>query len=57
MRYHCELCDREGHLEEFCFRRKRAVRREQERLNADMYSARVHDPLGVVIGEMLGHAV
>ena len=28
VRYHCEYCDREGHLEEFCFRRKRAVRRE-----------------------------
>ena len=28
VRYHCEFCDREGHLEEFCFRRKRAVRRE-----------------------------
>ena len=45
VRYHCEYCDREGHLEEFCFRRKRAVRREQERWNADMYSARVHGPL------------
>ena len=44
VRYHCEFCDREGHLEEFCFRRKRAVRREQERRNADMYSARVHGP-------------
>ena len=44
VRYHCEYCDREGHLEEFCFRRKRAVRREQERQNADMYSARVHGP-------------
>ena len=22
VRYHCEFCDREGHLEEFCFRRK-----------------------------------
>ena len=44
MRYHCEFCDREGHLEEFCFRRKRAVRREQERWNTDMYSARVHGP-------------
>src|SRR6185295_5683808 len=43
-RYHCEFCDREGHMEEFCFRRKRAVRKEQERRNADMYSARVHGP-------------
>ena len=44
VRYHCEYCDREGHLEEFCFRRKQAVRREQERRNADMYYARVHGP-------------
>jgi hypothetical protein len=44
VRYHCEYCDREGHLEEFCFRRKRAVRREQEIRNTDMYSARVHGP-------------
>ena len=28
VRYHCVFCDRDGHLEEFCFRRKRAVRRE-----------------------------
>ena len=44
VRYHCEYCHRDGHLEEFCFRRKRAVRHEQERRNADMYSARVHGP-------------
>src|SRR6185312_5293478 len=44
VRYHCEFCDRKGHLEEFCFRRKRAERREQERWNADMYAARVHGP-------------
>ena len=44
VRYHYEFCDREGHLEEFCFRRKRAVGREQERWNADMYSALLHGP-------------
>ena len=44
VRYHCEYYHRDGHLEEFCFRRKRAVRREQERHNSDMYSARVHGP-------------
>ena len=49
VRYHCEYCDREGHLEEFCFRRKRAVRRDQE-LGCMVL-------LGVVIGEMLGRAV
>ncbi|KAF0931942.1 hypothetical protein E2562_007123 [Oryza meyeriana var. granulata] len=25
-RYHCDFCDRDGHLYEFCFRRKRAER-------------------------------
>ena len=44
VRYHCEFYDRDGHLEEFCFRRKRVVRREQERRNSDMYSAWVHGP-------------
>ena len=28
-RYHCDFCDRDGHLYEFCFRRKRAERHEQ----------------------------
>ena len=28
VRYHYEYCDRDGHLEEFCFRRKWVVRRE-----------------------------
>jgi len=28
-RYHCEYCHRDCHLEEFCFRRKRAERRER----------------------------
>lgn len=27
--YHCDFCDRDGHLYEFCFRRMRAERREQ----------------------------
>jgi len=31
-------------LKEFCFRSKRAVRREQERRNLDMYSDQVHGP-------------
>src|SRR6185437_6601096 len=35
VRYHCKYCDREGHLKEFCFIRKRAVRRELERHNLD----------------------
>jgi len=44
VRYHYEFCDRDGHLEEFCFRRKRDVRRELERRNSDMYSAQVYFP-------------
>lgn len=27
--YHCDFCDRDGHLHEFCFRRMRTERREQ----------------------------
>ena len=27
--YHCDFCDRDGHLAEFCFRRKRAERRDR----------------------------
>jgi len=56
VKYHYEYCHRDGQLEEFCFRRKRAVRREQERHNSDMYSARVHGP-PLVVGNMLGRAV
>src|SRR5579883_2342167 len=33
--YQCEYCDREGHLEEFCFRRKRDERREREQKDKD----------------------
>ena len=58
VKYHCEFCDREGHLEEFCFRRKRAVRRESRRdgtRTCTLLGCMVL--LGVVIGEMLGRAV
>ena len=44
VRYHCEYCQRDGHLEEFCFRRKRAERREQERHNPDLYFQGVQGP-------------
>jgi hypothetical protein len=39
VRYHCEYCHRKGHLEEFCFRRKRDERRDLEMRNRDMYHA------------------
>ena len=57
MRYHCKYCDREGHLEEFCFRRKRAVRREQERRTRTCTLLGCMVLLGVVVGKMLGLAV
>ena len=37
VRYHCEYCHRDGHLVEFCFRRKRDERREYELNNRNMY--------------------
>src|SRR5579859_81565 len=37
VRYHCEYCQRDGHLAEFCFRRKRDERREFEWNNRDRY--------------------
>ena len=41
MRYHCEYCERDGNLAEFCFRRKRDDRRQVELNNRDMYHQRV----------------
>jgi hypothetical protein len=43
VRYHCDYCRREGHLVEFCFRRKRDERREYELNNRNMY----HPPHGI----------
>ncbi|RLM78030.1 hypothetical protein C2845_PM12G12760 [Panicum miliaceum] len=37
MRFHCDHCGRDGHLAEFCYRRKRAERRERQWRNQDMY--------------------
>jgi hypothetical protein len=37
VRFHCEHCGRDGHLEEFCWRKKREVRREKEVGNRDRY--------------------
>jgi hypothetical protein len=41
--YHCDYCHRDGHLAEFCFRRKRDERREYELNSRNMY----HPPHGV----------
>ncbi|WVZ76688.1 hypothetical protein U9M48_024641 [Paspalum notatum var. saurae] len=35
--YHCEFCQRNGHLEEFCFRRKRVERQERAWGNQDQF--------------------
>jgi hypothetical protein len=35
--FHCVFCGRDGHLEEFCFRRKRVEKREREWANPDMF--------------------
>jgi hypothetical protein len=43
MRYHCDYCHRDGHLAEFCFRRKRDERREYKLNNRNM----CHPPHGV----------
>jgi len=47
VRYHCKHCHRDGHLVEFCFRRKRDERREYELNNRNMYRPPhgVHVPL------------
>jgi hypothetical protein len=37
VRYHCDYCHRDGHLAEFCFRRKRDERREYELNNQNIY--------------------
>jgi hypothetical protein len=37
VRYHRDYCHRDGHLIEFCFRRKRDERREYELNNRNMY--------------------
>jgi hypothetical protein len=35
--FHCEHCGRDGHLAEFCFRRKREERLARELANKDRY--------------------
>jgi hypothetical protein len=35
--FHCEHCGRDGHLAEFCFRKKREERLARELANKDMY--------------------
>jgi hypothetical protein len=51
--YHCEHCGRDGHLVEFCFRRKREERLARELANKDMCrpSRGVPEPRMVPRGE------
>ena len=37
IRFHCEFCGRDGHLEEFCWRRKKKERMAREFENRDRY--------------------
>jgi hypothetical protein len=51
--FHCEHCGRDGHLAEFCFRRKRGERLSRELANKDRYrpSRGVSEPRLVPRGE------
>jgi hypothetical protein len=51
--FHCEHCGRDGHLAEFCFRRKREERLDREMDNKDRYcpSRSVPEPGLVPRGE------
>ncbi|WVZ70293.1 hypothetical protein U9M48_018970 [Paspalum notatum var. saurae] len=50
--YHCEFCQQYGHLEEFCFRRKRVERQERAWGNQDQfYQGGRQDPALLVVRE------
>jgi hypothetical protein len=38
VRFHCGYCGKEGHKDEFCFKRKREERMAKEWANKDMYN-------------------
>jgi hypothetical protein len=46
VRFHCGYCGRDGHKDEFCFKRKREERMAKEWANKDKYypSNGVHEP-------------
>jgi hypothetical protein len=46
VRFHCGYCGREGHKDEFCFKKKREERMTKEWANKDKYhpSSGVHEP-------------
>jgi hypothetical protein len=51
--FHCDHCGKDGHLAEFCFRRKREERLAREMANKDRYhpSCGVPEPTLVMRGE------
>jgi hypothetical protein len=57
--FHCEHCWRDGHLAEFCFRRKREERLARELANKDRYhpSRVVPEPRLVPRGEGMVHTI
>jgi hypothetical protein len=57
--FHCEHCGRDGHLAEFCFRRKREERLARELANKDRYrpSHGVPEPRLVPIGEEMVRSI
>jgi hypothetical protein len=57
--FHCENCGRDGHLAEFCFRRKREERLARELANKDRYhpSRGVPRPRLVMRGEGMMHTI
>jgi hypothetical protein len=38
VRFHCNYCGKEGHKDEFCFKRKREERMAKEWVNKDRYN-------------------
>jgi outer membrane biosynthesis protein TonB len=44
VRFHCGYCGRDGHKDEFCFKRRREERMAKEWANEDKY----HPPNGVL---------
>jgi hypothetical protein len=57
--FHCEHCGRDGHLAEFCFRRKREERLARELANKDRYrpSRGVPEPRLLSRGEGMVHTI
>jgi hypothetical protein len=57
--FHCEHCGRDGHLAEFCFRRKREERLDRVMTNKDRYrpTRGVPEPRLVPRGEGMVHTI